>query len=104
MARSYGPASKDTKPNVEALSKAVLSIQWTEQEARNGISIKLSGTLQVLAERRQRTANVNLQGDRALSFLHHPNYADLGMAYVGDRDGLYGYGDNLQVEIRIQTS
>lgn len=69
-------------------------------KVRNDIFVKLSGTLQVLAEPQQRTSTINLQGDRAIAPLHNPNYADLGMAYIGASNGLYG--DDLQVEVFLQ--
>lgn len=87
--------------NLSKASRDLLNqVGRNRQLAKDGFSVKLNGELAINGYKRPRKAAVDLDNeDLAQAFLDNPNFQDLGRAYLGGEDSLYGYGDDLQVEI-----
>jgi hypothetical protein len=92
-----GTGKQSRKPSAE-MRRALNHVGRDRQAASNGFKVHISGEIAVQGYKRDRNATVPLSGDRALSFLDNPNWGDLGKAYLGDSDSLYGFGDGLTVD------
>lgn len=96
----HGVVGKQSrKPSADARAR-LARVGRNQELAKKGFSIKLDGDIAINGYRRNpRTASVDLEGDLARSFLEQPNYGDLGKAYLGNEDSLYGFGDDLKVDL-----
>jgi hypothetical protein len=93
-----GSGKQARRPSAD--NRAALNRVGRNQKlAKDGFSIKMNGEIAVQGYKRNRTAAVDLIGDQALAFLNDPNYGVLGEAYLGDADSLYGFGDDLSVDL-----
>lgn len=101
LANEKGSGAQKSRPSPAA--RALLNRVGRNRDLANrGFSVKLEGEIAVNSYRRNRKSFVDFTKDKidlALSFLESPNYQDLGRAYLKNEDSLYGFGDDLSVEI-----
>lgn len=97
-AAESGSKSQSRKPSA-ASQKLLNKVGRNQKLAKDGFTVKLDGEIAVNGYKRSRKAAVDVEGEDALRFFDDPNYQDLGRAYLGGSDALYGFGDDLQVEL-----
>lgn len=87
-----GTGKQSRKPSAEA-RRALNHVGRDRKAAQDGMIINVAGDLAVQGYKRNRNATIELDPDDIMDFLDDPSWEALGEAYVGDEDGLYGFGD-----------